>query len=50
MRVKYGDRWLGFTEKEIKKWLNEAGFDFDKIKHFGLKKELNGFIIKATKK
>jgi ArsR family transcriptional regulator len=49
MRVKYGDRWLGFTEKEIKSWLNKAGFDLIQIKYFNLKKELNGFIIKAAK-
>lgn len=50
MREKYGDRWLGFTEEEIKNWLNDAGFDIKKLKYFNLKRELNGFIIKAIKK
>jgi len=50
MRKKFGDRWLGFTEREIENWLNEADFNLKKIKYFNLKKELNGFIIDAVKK
>jgi ArsR family transcriptional regulator len=23
----YGDRWLGFTESELHRWLETAGFD-----------------------
>lgn len=26
MRTKYGDRWLGFNDKEITKWLTNTGF------------------------
>ncbi|MCP4148584.1 MAG: metalloregulator ArsR/SmtB family transcription factor [bacterium] len=50
MRERYGDRWLGFSEMEIKKWLKGSGFQFKKIQLFDLKKNLKGFIVKAVKK
>lgn len=49
MRERYGDRWLGFSEVEIKKWLKNSGFDVKKIDYFDLKKGLKGFIIKSIK-
>lgn len=49
MRGKYGDRWLGFSEKEIVVWLRNTGFGVKKIEYFSLKKELKGFIIKSIK-
>lgn len=49
MRERYGDRWLGFSEAEIKKWLKNSGFKLKKIDYFDLKKGLKGFIIKSIK-
>lgn len=49
MRERYGDRWLGFSELEIKKWLETSGFKVKKIEFFDLKKKMRGFIIKAVK-
>ncbi len=49
MRKKYGDRWLGFSKKQIEIWLIKTGFKFDKFEDFNLQKELKGFIIQAIK-
>jgi ArsR family transcriptional regulator len=49
MRERYGDRWLGFSEREIKEWLETSGFYVKKIEFFDLKKKLRGFIINAVK-
>jgi ArsR family transcriptional regulator len=48
MRERYGDRWLGFAPEDIEKWLEESGFNFEKIEYFDLKKDLQGFIIRAN--
>lgn len=50
MRERYGDRWLGFAEVDIKEWLKTSGFKVKKIEYFDLKKNLKGFIINAEKK
>jgi ubiquinone/menaquinone biosynthesis C-methylase UbiE len=50
MRERYGDRWLGFTETDIKEWLKAGGFKVTKIEYFDLKKNLKGFFINAVKK
>jgi len=50
MRERYGDRWLGFSQEEIETWLNEAGFKFQKIDQFDLKKKIKGFIISSEKR
>ena len=50
MRMKYGDRWLGFNEKEIKKWLVQTGFEIKETDRFKLKKNLKGFLIYLKKK
>jgi ubiquinone/menaquinone biosynthesis C-methylase UbiE len=50
MRMKYGDRWLGFHEKEIKKWLAQTGFEIEETDFFKLKKDLKGFMITSKKK
>lgn len=50
MREQYGDRWLGFAKEDIEKWLEISGFDFEKIEYFDLKKDLEGFIIRANKR
>jgi len=49
MRERYGDRWLGFTEVDMKEWLKTSGFNVKKIEFFDLKKNLRGFIINAAK-
>jgi ArsR family transcriptional regulator len=49
MRLKYGDRWLGFSEKKIKKWLKESGFRVDKLEYFQLNKGLRGFLLCSQK-
>ena len=49
MRERYGDRWLGFSETEIKKWLENSGFYIKKMESFDLKKGLKGFLIQAIK-
>jgi ArsR family transcriptional regulator len=50
MRERYGDRWLGFAEKDIKKWLEKSGFHVEIMESFDLKKGLHGFIVQAIKK
>jgi SAM-dependent methyltransferase len=49
MRLKYGDRWLGFPEKKIKKWLEESGFSVTGIDYFELNKGLRGFLLCSQK-
>lgn len=49
MRDRFGDRWLGFSEVELGKWLEDNGFNIIKTNHFSLKKGLKGFIIKSIK-
>lgn len=49
LRKRYGDRWLGFSEDEIGKWLEKAGFDVSGIEYFKLNKGLKGFILSAEK-
>jgi ubiquinone/menaquinone biosynthesis C-methylase UbiE len=50
MRNRCGDRWLGFSPEDIKKWLENNGFNIDKIDYFNLKKGLKGFIIQSVKR
>lgn len=50
MRVKYGDRWLGFSEKKIKKWLQESGFQVTGMDYFELNRGLRGFLLCSQKK
>ncbi|MCP5102073.1 MAG: metalloregulator ArsR/SmtB family transcription factor [bacterium] len=49
MRERYGDRWLGFSEMEMEKWLETNGFKVKKIDFFYLKNNLKGFIITSVK-
>jgi ArsR family transcriptional regulator len=49
MRERYGDRWLGFSEIEMKNWLESSGFSIKKMESFDLKKKLKGFLITALK-
>jgi ArsR family transcriptional regulator len=50
MRERYGDRWLGFSEEDIRDWLESSGFKFEKTRYFDLKKDLKGFIITSIKR
>lgn len=49
MRERYGDRWLGFSIADIKKWLGKTGFSIGKVDYFELKKGLRGFILQSQK-
>jgi ubiquinone/menaquinone biosynthesis C-methylase UbiE len=49
MRKRYGDRWLGFSIADIKKWLEKSGFNIGKVDCFELKKGLRGFILQSQK-
>ncbi|MGE5340076.1 MAG: ArsR/SmtB family transcription factor [Candidatus Omnitrophota bacterium] len=49
MRKRFGDRWLGFSEADIRKYLAAAGFKIDRFDYFNLKKELKGFMVRAVK-
>ncbi|UCH94917.1 MAG: ArsR family transcriptional regulator [Candidatus Aminicenantes bacterium] len=49
MRERYGDRWLGFSITDIKKWLKSNGFNIGKIDYFNLKKGLKGFMVQSVK-
>lgn len=49
MRIKFGDRWLGFHASELEKWFLNAGFKIFKKKEFPLKKELQLFLYILSK-
>ena len=49
MRERYGDRWLGFSITDIKKWLEKSGFSIGNVDYFELKKGLRGFILQSRK-
>jgi ArsR family transcriptional regulator len=42
MRTKYSHRWLGFTRKNIERWLSDAGFNLAEFSQFDV---LNGLKI-----
>ena len=50
LRQKYGDRWLGFYESAIKKWLTATGFYSNKVDYINLDKGLRGIMIRSMKK
>ena len=50
MRKKYGDRWLGFSNAEIRTLLDHSGFEEQEIKTFQLKQSINLNITIARKK
>jgi ArsR family transcriptional regulator len=49
MRQIYGDRWLGFEEKELENWLTDSGFELKSIEKKTLKDKLTLFILTAIK-
>ena len=50
LRERFGDRWLGFSQQDIKAWLETNGFRIDSFRFFDLKKGLKGFLAYAEKK
>jgi ArsR family transcriptional regulator len=50
MRTKYGDRWLGFKQKEMENWFNNIGFKVLEKKIFSLSKGLKLILFKTNKK
>jgi ubiquinone/menaquinone biosynthesis C-methylase UbiE len=49
MREKYGDRWLGFSRKEIKTYLSDNGFNLNLTESFDMNQSLKLNIYKAEK-
>ncbi|MBA7590082.1 2-methoxy-6-polyprenyl-1,4-benzoquinol methylase, mitochondrial [subsurface metagenome] len=49
IRSRYGDRWLGFTQKEMETWLQGAGFQIKGKKDFPLKSNLSAALYVAEK-
>jgi len=49
MRTKYGDRWLGFDQKNLENWLGSAGFQIIDTKSFPVKNDLTVLLISAVK-
>ncbi|MCF8067866.1 MAG: metalloregulator ArsR/SmtB family transcription factor [Desulfobacterales bacterium] len=49
MRKIYGDRWLGFSKKEIETILNNNGFILENIKSYDLQQSLKLNIFKSKK-
>ncbi|MBU0992428.1 MAG: metalloregulator ArsR/SmtB family transcription factor [Proteobacteria bacterium] len=50
MRKKYGDRWLGFQDSEIKRWLSDQGFELRSEASFVLKESIRLSVHTAIKK
>lgn len=46
----YGDRWLGFTKQEVKKWLAESGFELMDVKTYPMRQKLSLIIYRSVKK
>jgi ArsR family transcriptional regulator len=49
LRNRYGDRWLGFTEKQVHSWLRDAGFSIKDNSLYRLENALSIFIYSALK-
>lgn len=49
MRSEYGDRWLGFADKDVQTWLEHAGFDLQGMDSFPVNKGLVVNIFQAKK-
>lgn len=50
LRKKFGDRWLGFSRKQLESMLSKAGFEIVSFSEFDLKKDLKGFILNCKRK
>jgi ArsR family transcriptional regulator len=49
LRTRYGDRWLGFEEKEMENWLSAAGFEITYREEHDLLKGIRVSVILARK-
>lgn len=49
LRTKYGDRWLGFEEDEMKKWLIKTNFNIKEKAQYQIRGDLKLFIFLAEK-
>lgn len=49
LRIRYGDRWLGFAKEQVMSWLNKAGFSVEKNTLYGIENDLSIFMIFALK-
>lgn len=49
LRNRYGDRWLGFKNGQVKSWLEGAGFTVKSNTLYGLENKLSVFLITALK-
>lgn len=49
LRNTYGDRWLGFTKKEIEKWLKGAGFEIIESRKIKVQENLKIHMCVSTK-
>lgn len=49
LRTKYGDRWLGFEEDEMKKWLIKTNFNIKDKAQYQIKSDLKLFLFLAEK-
>ncbi len=50
MRTKYGDRWLGFKQGEIERWLGDTGFDLIDSQQFQLESEMKVILLVSVKR
>ena len=50
MRKKYGDRWLGFSEDDIRGWIGRHGFAMGDETSFMVKESIQLNVFTATKK
>lgn len=50
MRTKYGDRWLGFKEGEIERWLVDTGFEVIDSQQFQLESEMTVILLVTVKR
>jgi ubiquinone/menaquinone biosynthesis C-methylase UbiE/DNA-binding transcriptional ArsR family regulator len=49
MRSRYGDHWLGFPEKTVESWLENAGFRIDEHGQFPVRRGLRVFLYRGSK-
>ncbi|UCF97465.1 MAG: metalloregulator ArsR/SmtB family transcription factor [Spirochaetaceae bacterium] len=50
MRSRFGDHWLGFSREEIESWLEEAGFDIQERKQYPVRRGLEVFLYRGSKR
>lgn len=50
MRSRYGDRWLGFDDSEMERWLEQAGIRVDEHRRFPVRRGLEVFLYSGGKR